>query len=98
MEGGGFFCAAISSAPSLDCAAATDDQLGVSAGDPYGPQVAEGLRRRRRKHRQRAVKTQKSKQKKGDKTLLLVRLSWSNKIVIQKHVRVTDVQYEYMFR
>ena len=77
VENGGFFCAAICSAPSLECAAETDKQLGVSAGDPYGPQVAEGLRRRRRRrHCQRAVKTQ-TKHKKGDKTPLLVRLNLS---------------------
>ena len=75
MEGGGYFCAAISCTPSFECAEATDEQREVSASDPNGPQIAEGLRpRRRQRHRQRAVKTQKNKQNKGDKTPLLVRL------------------------
>ena len=74
MEGGGFFCAAISCASSLEYAAATDEQRGVSASDPYGPQIAEGLRRRRRRYRQRAMKALKNKQNKGDKIPLLVRL------------------------
>lgn len=73
IEGGGFFCAHIRKASSLECAAETDKRLGVSAGDPYGPQVAEGLRRRRRIHRQRVGTAQKSKQKKVDKAPLLVR-------------------------
>lgn len=72
MEGGGFFSESIMGAPSLEDAADVDEQHHVSAEDPYGPQVAEGLRRRHRRQQKRTNKLAKNKLAKGDKIPLLV--------------------------
>lgn len=72
MEGGGFFRLGLHNQSSIVAAAEADDRIGLSAEDPFGPQVADGLRKLRRRPRKRRGKERNNYHYSVDKAPLLV--------------------------